>query len=102
VIPRREHASAPNVEARMRIERSGPVAGPAFRLKLTSRPAAERGARSGKLAEFDGLRGVAALVVVIWYFIYVFMPQRIGIVPSFDPDAARARRCGWPSFPHRL
>jgi peptidoglycan/LPS O-acetylase OafA/YrhL len=56
---------------------------------LSTRPAAEAGGpaseRSGKLAELDGLRGVTALVVVIWHFIYAFLPQRIGIVPSFDP-----------------
>ncbi len=73
----------------MRMERSGPVAGPVYRLMLATRPAGERGepaaAGSGKLAELDGLRGVAALVVVIWHFIYAFMPRRIGIVPSFDP-----------------
>jgi peptidoglycan/LPS O-acetylase OafA/YrhL len=41
----------------------------------------------GKLAELDGLRGVAALIVVVWHFAFAFLPERIGIVPQFDPAA---------------
>jgi peptidoglycan/LPS O-acetylase OafA/YrhL len=42
---------------------------------------------TGKLAELDGLRGVAALVVVVWHFAFASSPERIGIVPRFDPAA---------------
>jgi peptidoglycan/LPS O-acetylase OafA/YrhL len=42
---------------------------------------------SGKLAELDGLRGVAALIVVVWHFAFAFLPERIGIVSQFDPAA---------------
>lgn len=48
------------------------------------RPGDSRGG-GGKLAELDGLRGVASLVVVAWHFVYAFLPQRTGIVPGFDP-----------------
>jgi peptidoglycan/LPS O-acetylase OafA/YrhL len=44
-------------------------------------------ASGGKLAELDGLRGVAAVIVVAWHFAYAFLPERIGIVPPFDPEA---------------
>src|SRR4051812_6230467 len=44
-------------------------------------------AGGGKLAELDGLRGVAAVIVVVWHFAYAFLPERIGIVPPFDPGA---------------
>jgi peptidoglycan/LPS O-acetylase OafA/YrhL len=50
---------------------------------------------SGKLAELDGLRGVAALVVVLWHFAFAFLPARIGIVPDFDPAAGLV---GSPAF----
>jgi peptidoglycan/LPS O-acetylase OafA/YrhL len=50
---------------------------------------------SGKLAELDGLRGVAALIVVLWHFAFAFLPARIGIVPDFDPAAGLV---GSPAF----
>jgi peptidoglycan/LPS O-acetylase OafA/YrhL len=50
---------------------------------------------TGKLAELDGLRGVAALIVVVWHFAYAFLPKRIGIVPDFDPSAGLV---GSPAF----
>lgn len=40
---------------------------------------------SGKLPELDGLRGVAAMVVVVWHFVLAFMPARIGIIHPYDP-----------------
>jgi peptidoglycan/LPS O-acetylase OafA/YrhL len=49
----------------------------------------------GKLAELDGLRGVAALIVVVWHFAFAFLPERIGIVPQFDPAAGLV---GSPAF----
>jgi peptidoglycan/LPS O-acetylase OafA/YrhL len=49
----------------------------------------------GKLAELDGLRGVAALIVVVWHFAFAFVPERIGIVPRFDPAAGLV---GSPAF----
>lgn len=58
--------------------------------RTASAPAAQAGRKSssgqpGKFAELDGLRGVAALVVVLWHFAFAFLPDRIGIVPDFDP-----------------
>jgi peptidoglycan/LPS O-acetylase OafA/YrhL len=38
-----------------------------------------------KFAELDGLRGIAALIVVLWHFAIAFLPGRIGIVPPFNP-----------------
>jgi peptidoglycan/LPS O-acetylase OafA/YrhL len=38
-----------------------------------------------KLAELDGLRGLAALVVVLWHFAFAFIPERIGIIAPFNP-----------------
>jgi hypothetical protein len=72
--------------------RSPAVAGPFCRVILNARaPAAEpplrQAIRGGKFAGLDGLRGVASLVVVAWHFVYAFLPQRIGIVPSFDPGS---------------
>jgi peptidoglycan/LPS O-acetylase OafA/YrhL len=49
------------------------------------RRAQQAAAGRGKLAELDGLRGVAALIVVVWHFVFSFLPERIGIVPTFDP-----------------
>jgi peptidoglycan/LPS O-acetylase OafA/YrhL len=49
----------------------------------------------GKLAELDGLRGVAALIVVVWHFAFAFLPGRIGIVPPFDPASGLV---GSPAF----
>jgi peptidoglycan/LPS O-acetylase OafA/YrhL len=40
----------------------------------------------GKHGELEGLRGIAALIVVLWHFAFAFLPARIGIVPPFDPD----------------
>jgi len=51
--------------------------------------------QSGKLAELDGLRGIAALIVVVWHFAFAFSPERIGIVPRFDPAAGLV---GSPAF----
>ncbi|MEA2775121.1 MAG: hypothetical protein QOF90_527 [Acetobacteraceae bacterium] len=53
------------------------------------------GGDAGKLAELDGLRGVAALIVVVWHFAFGFLPERIGIVPDFDPAAGLV---GHPAF----
>ena len=50
-------------------------------------PPRRQGGRGGNVAELDGLRGVASLVVVAWHFAYTFLPRRIGIVPPFDPAA---------------
>ena len=52
----------------------------------SSKPPRGPASASGKLAELDGLRGVAALIVVVWHFAFAFLPQRIGIVPPFDPS----------------
>lgn len=59
-------------------------AGPPERADSPSPPATGSG---GKLVELDGLRGVAAVIVVAWHFALGFTPQRIGIVPPFDPHA---------------
>jgi peptidoglycan/LPS O-acetylase OafA/YrhL len=48
-----------------------------------------------KFAELDGLRGVAALIVVVWHFVFAFLPGRIGIIPPFDPKAGLV---GSPAF----
>jgi peptidoglycan/LPS O-acetylase OafA/YrhL len=51
--------------------------------------------QTGKLAELDGLRGIAALIVVVWHFAFGFLPEWIGIVPNFDPAAGLV---GSPAF----
>jgi peptidoglycan/LPS O-acetylase OafA/YrhL len=48
-----------------------------------------------KFAELDGLRGLAALVVVLWHFAFAFAPERIGIIAPFDPKAGLV---GSPAF----
>nr|WP_294529011.1 acyltransferase [uncultured Rhodopila sp.] len=78
--------------------RSPDAAGLSCRVSLNARAAAAdppRQGRGGKLAELDGLRGVASLVVVAWHFVYAFLPQYIGIVPDFDPAAGLV---GSPAF----
>jgi peptidoglycan/LPS O-acetylase OafA/YrhL len=68
--------------------RSPATAGPSYRVTFDARAsAADPPRQQGKFAELDGLRGVASLVVVAWHFVYAFLPERIGIVPSFDPAA---------------
>ena len=42
-------------------------------------------ATATQLAQLDGLRGLAALIVVLWHFAFAFLPARIGIVPPFNP-----------------
>jgi peptidoglycan/LPS O-acetylase OafA/YrhL len=55
--------------------------------KLAASPSPPATGPGEKLAELDGLRGVAAIIVVVWHFAYAFVPERIGIVPPFDPGA---------------
>ena len=38
----------------------------------------------GKLAELDGLRGVASLIVVAWHFALAFAPRHVGVEPPFE------------------
>ena len=38
--------------------------------------------------QLEALRGLAALIVVAWHFLWAFDPARIGIVDGFDPKAA--------------
>lgn len=65
-------------------------------LRTREGPGAPKAAAgAGKLAELDGLRGVAALIVVVWHFAFGFLPERIGIVPPFDPEAGLV---GHPAF----
>lgn len=83
------------VVTRMLYPRSAAAAGPSYRVTLNARaasadPPRQPDRRGGKFGELDGLRGVASLVVVAWHFVYAFLPQRIGIVPPFDPAAGLA------------
>lgn len=40
---------------------------------------------AARLDALDGLRGLAAFVVIIWHFFLAFIPLRVGSFPGFDP-----------------
>ena len=55
-------------------------------LLRSNEPAAS--ARAGeKLVQLEALRGIAALIVVVWHFLWAFDPARVGIADGFDPSA---------------
>jgi peptidoglycan/LPS O-acetylase OafA/YrhL len=91
VIGRGEQARAYRVGPRMRYDRLFLDTGPFHHANApgtAATPAVHAATASGgKLAELDGLRGVAAVIVVAWHFIFAFLPERIGILPPFDPNA---------------
>jgi peptidoglycan/LPS O-acetylase OafA/YrhL len=41
-----------------------------------------------RLAQLEALRGIAALIVVAWHFLWAFEPARLGIAGGSDPSAA--------------
>src|SRR4051794_17052741 len=77
VIGRGEHPGAFRVAAPMRYDRTLPEAGPSCPASpqatatVASRSPPATGS-AGKLAELDGLRGVAAVIVVAWHFTFAF------------------------------
>ena len=38
----------------------------------------------GKLAQLEALRGVAAIIVVAWHFLWAFDPAALGTISGYD------------------
>lgn len=51
-----------------------------------------------KLVQLEALRGLAAMIVVAWHFLWAFDPARIGIVDGFDPSSALLGSVGFASI----
>jgi peptidoglycan/LPS O-acetylase OafA/YrhL len=62
------------------------VANPGALVRVDAQAAATRS--DSKLVQLEALRGLAALIVVAWHFLWAFDPARLGIVGGFDPASA--------------
>ncbi len=72
------------------------VANPGIMVRADASTASARS--DSRLAQLEALRGLAALIVVAWHFLWAFDPARIGIVDGFDPSSALLGSVGFASI----